>query len=259
MLGHGAALFTTAPGEATGAFLAAYAAELDAWDLRGVLVISAHYQRSPHGLTGSGALATIHDHPARHLYSYQYPGHSTTALTSAIQRALSAGGVACVVDPQRGLDHGAWVPLSLLRPAGDLLVAQLSLDTNESTSTHIALGRALAPLRDQGILLLGSGGVTHNQDVFRRGYFGKGPLTEPEPFSREFDAWVSDTVTGQRGDERERTLQRFQEHPHARMAHPTIEHFLPMLVLAGAAGHDPATKVFEGFQHSLSTSVFRFG
>jgi aromatic ring-opening dioxygenase catalytic subunit (LigB family) len=176
-----------------------------------------------------------------------------------VESALSEAGIPCVVELSRGLDHGAWVPLSLLRPAGDRPVLQLSLDTHESPAAHVALGRALAPLRDQGVLLLGSGGVTHNQEVFRRGYFSESVLTQPEPFSREFDAWVTDLVTGRAGEERTLGRERFQEHALARIAHPTVEHFLPLLVLAGAAGTDRGTKVFEGFQHSLSTSAFRFG
>jgi len=121
------------------------------------------------------------------------------------------------------------------------------------------VGEALGVLRDEGILLIGSGGVTHNQEVFRSGFFGGADVAVPEAFSREFDGWVSSVVVNEVGRRRTDTLSAFGAHPLCRMAHPSIEHFLPLLVIAGAAGDSPGTKIFEGFQHSLSTSAFRFG
>jgi 4,5-DOPA dioxygenase extradiol len=109
------------------------------------------------------------------------------------------------------------------------------------------------------VLLVGSGGVTHNQEVFRRGYFGQRDVADAEAFSVEFDAWVTDLVTTRRGDDREAALASFERHPLASRAHPSIEHFLPLLVVAGAASDEFGCKVFEGFQHSLSTSAFLFG
>jgi len=96
---------------------------------------------------------------------------------------------------------------------------------------HVALRRVLGPLRDEGILLVGSGGVTHDQGEFRRGYFGGRDVTVPAPFSRDFDGWVTEVVTTRRGEERAAALAAFERHPLAAAAHPTSEHFLPLLVV----------------------------
>jgi 4,5-DOPA dioxygenase extradiol len=256
---HGAAFFTTSRSDPTHHFLAGFADTVARWRPAGIVVVSAHFMETPVRITGPGPLETIHDHPAQSVYDVRYPGHGTEALTALVRDALANAGVPSRVDAQRGLDHGAWVPLWLLRPQGDLPVIQLSIDARQSPRDHVALGAALAPLREAGILVLGSGGVTHNQSVFRRGFFGKADPAAPETFSREFDAWISSLVTSCRGQARAEALAAFQEHPLARLSHPTIEHFLPLLVTAGAAGEDPGFKVFEGFQHSLSTTAFQLG
>lgn len=261
-VGHGAAIFTTAPSDPTHTFLAGMAAEVAGWRPGAIVVISAHYTGDPLRVTGAGRLATIHDHPARHVYGYHYPGHGDEALTRRVQAALGDAGLDARVDAARGLDHGAWVPLSLLAPTGEIPVAQLSLAARPGASgpaDHVALGRALAPLRDEGILLVGSGGVTHDQGEFRRGYFGGRDVSVPAPWSRDFDDWVTQVVTTRQGDARAAALAAFERHPRAAAAHPTSEHFLPLLVVAGAAGKEPGRKRFEGFQHSLSTSAFQLG
>lgn len=256
---HGAAFFTTSPRDATHRFLAGFSGTVAGWRPTGIVVVSAHFLETPARVTGPGPLGTIHDHPARSAYGYRYPGRGSEELTARVRDALRDAGVDTEVDTGRGLDHGAWIPLSLLCPRGDVPVLQLSLDARQSPGDHVALGAALAPLRQAGILVLGSGGVTHDQAVFRQGFFGGRDPGEPEPFSRDFDAWASSLVTSRRGRARAEALAAFQEHPLARRAHPTIEHFLPLLVAAGAAGDDPGRKVFEGFQHSLSTSAFQLG
>ena len=258
-VGHCAAVLTTSSNDAAHQFLACFAAELDAWRPRAIVVVSAHWMTDPVVMTGEGPLQTIHDHPSRALYDYRYPGHGSAEVAARLAEVLRHAGIDAATDRARGLDHGAWVPLSLLRPRGDLPIVQLSLHADATPPTHVALGAALAPLRDEGVMLLGSGGITHNQEVFRRGYLAGADVATPEPFSRELDAWVSAIVTGTRGSERVRALTAIEEHPLARTAHPTLEHFLPLLVVAAAAGDDEGTKVFEGFQHSLSLSAFRFG
>lgn len=257
-VGHGAAIFTTSPADATHRFLAGWAGEVDAWEPAGIVVVSAHHVGHPLRMTGAGPLATLHDHPAQAVLGYRYPGRGSAALGEQVAGALAASGLVVEVDPGRGLDHGAWVPLSLLHPSGAAPVLQLSLDARGSPADHVAIGAALASLREEGILLIGSGGVTHNQEVFRRGFFGRGEVGVAEQFSREFDAWVCEVVTARTGEDRARTLARFGEHPSARLAHPTVEHFLPLLVIAGAAGEGRGLRRFAGFQHSLSTAAFQF-
>ncbi len=258
-VGHGAAVFTTSEADLTHRFLKGLAGTVATFRPRMILVISAHYASHPLRVTGPGSLETIHDHPAQGVYNYVYPGHGSSALTRAVEEALGNVGLEVEVDPGRGLDHGAWVPLSLLHADGSAAVCQLSLDSHGGAKEHVRIGQALAPLRESGILLVGSGGVTHNQEVFRRGFFGGREVGVAESFSTEFDDWVSSVVTGMRGTERAAALADFGGHRLARMAHPTAEHFFPLLVLAGAAQEEEGKKLYEGFQHSLSTSVFQFG
>ena len=261
-VGHGAAIFTTTPSDPTHQFLAGMAAEVAGWQPRAIVVISAHYAGDPLRVTGPGPLTTIHDHPVREVQGYRYPGHGDEWLTRRVHAALGGAGLEARVDETRGLDHGAWVPLSLLLPKGEIPVAQLSLAVGADASgpsDHVALGRVLGPLRNEGILLVGSGGITHDQGEFRRGYFGGRDVTVPAPVSRDFDGWVTKVVTTRRGEERAAALAAFERHPLAAAAHPTSEHFLPLLVIAGAAGKDAGRKRFEGFQHSLSTSAFQLG
>jgi len=170
-VGHGAAVLTTSPSDPTHRFLSAFAATVDSWRPKAVVVVSAHFIASPIRVTGRGQLETLHDHPARTVYGYRYPGRGDVGLTARLVGALSASGWACAVAADRGLDHGAWVPLSLLRPRGDLPVAQVSLPAGISPSESVALGSALSALRSEGMLLLGSGGVTHN---FGRGTSPRG-------------------------------------------------------------------------------------
>ena len=257
-VGHGAAIFTTSPADATHRFLAGLSSEVDAWEPTGIVVVSAHHVGYPLRMTGAGPLATIHDHPARAVLGYRYPGRGSAALGERVAQALAGSGSIVEVEGGRGLDHGAWVPLSLLHPSGAAPILQLSLDARGSPMDHVAIGAALASLRAQGILLIGSGGVTHNQEVFRRGFFGRGEVGVAEAFSREFDAWVGSVVTARTGEDRARALARFCEHPSATLAHPTVEHFLPLLVIAGAAGEGRGLRRFVGFQHSLSTTAFQF-
>lgn len=257
-VGHGAAIFTTSPADATHQFLKGWGREVDAWQPAGIVVVSAHHVGHPLAMTGAGPLTTVHDHPAQAVVGYRYPGRGSAALGERVAGALAASGLRVEVDDERGLDHGAWVPLSLLHPTGAAPIVQLSLDARGSPTEHVAIGAALAGLREQGVLLLGSGGVTHNQGVFRRGFLSGGEVAVPEAFSREFDAWVSSVVTTRTGEDRARALARFGEHPRARLAHPTVEHFLPLLVIAGAAGSSRGERRFVGFQHSLSTTAFAF-
>ncbi len=257
-VGHGAAIFTTSPADATHRFLAGWAGEVDAWAPAGIVVVSAHHVGHPLRMTGAGPLATIHDHPVQAVHGYRYPGRGSAALGEQVAGALAGLGLIVEVDASRGLDHGAWLPLSLLHPSGAAPILQLSLDARGSPTDHAAIGAALASLREEGVLLIGSGGVTHNQEVFRRRFFGGGEVGAAETFAREFDAWVRSVVTTRTGEDRVHALARFGEHPWARLAHPTAEHFLPLLVIAGAAGEGGGQRRFAGFQHSLSTAAFQF-
>jgi 4,5-DOPA dioxygenase extradiol len=259
-LSHGAAIYTTDPKDPTCEWLRAYGAELRRLRPSALLVVSAHYEAHPVRVTASQAPPTLHDHPVQALYATRYAARGNPALARQIRERLAATGIACEEDPERGLDHGAWVPLSLLVPEQDIPVVQLSLLARGSPQEHVALGEALAPLRQEGVLLVGSGGVTHDQGGFRRGYFSGGdPYAPPAQELQAFESWVEECLVGLQGRARTAALARYREHPQAARAHPTEEHFLPLLVVAAAGGEGRATRVFTGSQHGLSTSAFLIG
>ncbi len=162
---------------------------------------------------------------------------------------LQQNGIEAKENSKYGLDHGAWIPLHLIFPEGDIPIVQLSLVDSLDPREHLKIGHALSPLlKDEDILIIGSGGVTHNLYNWR-GHKG-GPQVLPfhqrdifqqilivlfciQPWATEFDQWVEGTLTGHKGKEREDLLAGFPNHPHARDAHPRVEHFLPLLVIAG--------------------------
>lgn len=259
-VGHGAAVLTLDEGDPTHRWLAEFAAEVAAWRPAAVVCVSAHYEEPVLRVTAGERPETIHDHPVHALYHRRYAAPGSPALAARVSELLDNRGLATQPDARRGLDHGAWVPLSLLVPAANIPVVQLSLHGSLDTELHLAMGRALAPLRDEGVLLLGSGGVTHDQASFRRGYLaGMDPHAAPPP-CRAFDAWVAATVCELSPSERSARLAHFREQEGARDAHPREEHFLPLLVLSGAA-ENPASRARRlhwAFQYGLSLAAFVF-
>jgi len=196
-----------------------------------ILVISAHWETRIPTISRTAQPETIHDFsgfPAE-LYKLQYaaPGAPEMAQTAAL--ALQQAGIKVQLDDARGLDHGAWVPLSLMYPMADIPVAQLSLQPDRDTAWHIALGRALHPLREQGVLIIGSGSITHNL----RALF-KHPPGAPVPvWVTEFCDWMAEKIEA--GDMEALGAYRSLA-PHAVENHPTDEHLLPLFVAIGAAG-----------------------
>ncbi len=228
-ISHGAPLFATDAGT-TGPALHAWAqAHAPAEALRGIVVMSPHWMaRGPTVMTNP-APATWHDFggfPAA-LYQLQYPAPGSSELGQQVLALLQAAGIAAQADAQRPLDHGAWVPLMHLYPQAEVPVVQLALPLGADPEEVFALGQALSALRSQGVLLVGTGSMTHNLGEF----FGGGK--EPAPYVQEFSRWVESAVM--RGD-RTALLNYRELAPHARRAHPTEDHFLPVFFALGAAG-----------------------
>ncbi|MEQ8165147.1 MAG: class III extradiol ring-cleavage dioxygenase [Alphaproteobacteria bacterium] len=200
---------------------------------RAVICISAHWDTYRPAVSGAEHPATIYDFYGfpRALYEIRYEPPGAPELAIEIAGALAAAGMSCDVDPQRGLDHGAWTPLVLMYPEADIPCLQLSVSSPLGPDHHIALGRALARFRDDGILILGSGTATHNLREF-----GLYPPDSPPPdYVADFAAWLEDRV--QAGDLE--AVAHFRRHgPAADRNHPSDEHFLP-LVVAMAAGASP--------------------
>jgi 4,5-DOPA dioxygenase extradiol len=209
---------------------------------RAILVASAHWETELPMLATSKQPETIHDFGgfAAELYGIRYPAPGAPGIAQRALELLRGAGISASGNGCRGLDHGAWVPLLRLMPSADVPTAQISIQPSLDAEHHLRVGAALAPLVDEGVLILGSGHLTHNlrewiADARRRGSMSIDER-EPETYVREFGSWVERTLLA---DDRS-TLARWQQlAPHALRAHPTPEHFLPLMIAVGAAGRGP--------------------
>ncbi|MSP82120.1 MAG: dioxygenase [Alphaproteobacteria bacterium] len=217
-----------------------------------ILCISAHWETARPRLTGSLKPELIYDFHGfpKELYQLRYPAPGSLQLVGRAATALANKGFACDIDPSRGLDHGTWDPLYLAYPAADIPVVQLSIQPAATTDHHLAVGRALRPLRDEGILIVGSGNATHNLRAWRG-------ATAPTPeWVTRFSTWLDDRVLAGDGG----VLCRYRtEAPFAVENHPTEDHYLPLLVALGAAGDGArATKIHAGYDGVLDMASYQF-
>jgi 4,5-DOPA dioxygenase extradiol len=208
-----------------------------------VLMISAHWEASgvPR-LTAAPRPGVIHDFGGfpDELYQLDYPAPGAPALVERMRPLLRAAGVDTLADPSRALDHGAWVPLRHMYPDADVPVVQLSLPRPRSPRELHRMGAALAPLREEGVLIVGSGGLVHN--LRRLAWQGGG---ETEAWAADFDAWADGRA---RAGDAAALLDWEAQAPDPRTAHPSTEHFDPLFVALGAAGDAGAGPLFEGWQ-----------
>jgi 4,5-DOPA dioxygenase extradiol len=261
LVSHGAAIYTAAPEDPTHRWLASLASKVTAARPRAIVVVSAHHVSSGEWtVTSSPRPALVHDHPVKELYGESYAPPGDPELAARIVQAMKGLGLSARTDPERGLDHGAWLPLRAMVPRADVPVVMVSVNARAELEEHVATGRALESLRREGVLLLASGGVTHNQGEFRQRFFRRDePANDPPAWSVGFDAWEEQTLSNPDRKARIETLGTYAQHPHYANAHPTPDHFWPVIVAAGAAGNDAGRRVHEGFQHGLSMSAFQFG
>lgn len=235
-ISHGAPTFALEPG-AEGAQLAALGESLAL--PKAVLVVSPHWMTRGIAVASTPQPATIHDFngfPAA-LYQLQYPAAGSPDWAQHAIEALNKAGYLAKADPSWGLDHGAWVPMMHMYPKAQVPVFQVSMPHDLTVQGAWALGQALAPLRDAGVLIVGSGSLTHNLRDLQ-------PVGSPDaPYAQAFVQWVRSTIAG--GD-LARLQRTFDEAPHAHRAHPTIEHYLPLLIAAGAAPQAARAKLLQG-------------
>lgn len=218
--------------------------------LSAIVVVSAHWQtRGEVRVTSSPRPETVHDFGGFDplLDAILYPAPGAPALANEIVRALAGAGFAARLDPERGLDHGAWVPLRWVFPGARVPVVQVSLPFPARPAELLRLGGALAPLRGRGVLLMGSGGIVHNLRTVRLDA-DEAPIPD---WAQQFDTWVRDRLAVMDSGSLTEYAARA---PHAALAVPTPEHLEPLFVVLGAAGeHDRVVTLYEGFQHgSLS-------
>lgn len=198
---------------------------------KAILAVSAHWQARHPTASLSGAPETLHDFSgfAPVLHRMRYPAPGAPRLAERAAALTAAAGMAAELHPGRGLDHGAWVPLSAMYPQANVPVAQLSLMHDGSPAAHFTLGQALTPLREEGVLILGSGAITHNfawLDI--NADSGAPPLEQ----ARTFANWVGDKLAAHDVA----ALLDYRSTPYGAAAHPSEEHFLPLFVALGAAG-----------------------
>lgn len=202
---------------------------------KAILVISAHWETNMPNVSDPPANETIYDFFGfpKALYDLRYPAPVAHGLARQTAELLGAAGLPCGTDSTRGLDHGAWVPLLLAYPHADIPVIQLSVQTSLGAAHHIAMGAALRPLREEGVLILGSGSFTHDLRRFRP---GSTRLDAPETMDvSAFSAWMDEKIMA--GDLNALADYR-QLAPYAADEHPTEEHLLPLYAVLGAAGPD---------------------
>jgi 4,5-DOPA dioxygenase extradiol len=213
-----------------------------------IVVVSAHWEtRGGPAVSLAQQPDTIHDFGGfpRALFEIQYPAPGAPAAAERAAALLEAHGIPAGRSAQRGLDHGAWVPLSLMYPEADIPVAQLSVVHGASPAEHERIGRALAALRGEGVLVVGSGSLTHNLYECR----GQGIAAPVPAWVSEFEAWMKARLDA---GERAALLDYRRAGPFAAQNHPTEEHLLPLFVAMGAAGPDArATQLHASFEHGV--------
>lgn len=220
-----------------------------------ILVVSAHWDTARPAVSAAAHPETIYDFYGfpPELYRLRYPAPGAPALAKRAAGLLADAGMQPQVDPQRGLDHGAWTSLMLMYPLSDIPVTQLSIQSRLGPAHHVRLGEALRPLRDEGVLIFASGGATHNlrELSYQRG----NPV--PQQWVVEFNEWLAEAVLSGR---REDLIGYREKAPHAVRNHPTDEHLIPLFVALGAGGTGAATQRLHSSISSgvISMDAYRF-
>jgi 4,5-DOPA dioxygenase extradiol len=221
---------------------------------RAILIASAHWETSLPMLTGSTKPETIHDfyNFPEPLYRLRYPVPGAPEVAQRAQALLRNAGYSAAIDGCRGLDHGAWTPLLYAYPEHDVPVVQISVQPALGPRHHVQLGRAVRPLTEEGVLIIGSGHMTHNLRDWARG------TGKPEPYAREFSEWVRSAL-GNR--DYEALVDYRSRSPHGARAHPTDEHFLPLFFAVGAAPeHAKPERIYDAIDSGvLAMDAYVFG
>jgi len=221
---------------------------------KAVLVVTGHWISEPFAVSAAAAPPMLYDYYGfpEHTYHVRYGAPGEPALAARIEALLQASGLPCRRDERRGFDHGTFTVLEVLFPEADVPVVQMSVRADFAPQAHLEAGRALAPLRAEGVLIVGSGLSYHNLRRMDRS------ATTP---SCEFDGWLRDTLVHASPEDRAQRLMQWSRAPSARIAHPQEDHLLPLMVALGAAEAEPGTCVYheDDFMGTMAVSSFRFG
>ncbi len=222
---------------------------------KAILVVSGHWETPRPTVNVNPAPPLLFDYYnfPEHTYRLTYPAPGAPELGAHVRQLLNVVGIASDEEHRRGFDHGVFTPVMLIYPRADVPILQMSLQHRASVETHIAIGRALAPLRDEGVLIVGSGMSYHNL----REFFS--PIEGARKAAAEFDAFLTDAVETNDPSSREMKLRDWRNAPGALASHPTAEHLEPLFVVAGAAGADAGRRVFADDILGKAHSGFQFG
>ena len=217
-----------------------------------LLVISAHWENRVPTVTTAKNPALLFDYYGfpPHTYQLTWPAPGSPTFAARVQSLLSGAGIAAAADANRGYDHGVFIPLKLTFPDADIPTVALSLQAGLDPATHLAIGRALAPLRDEGVLIIGSGMSFHNMRAFNTEF--------SIAHSARFDAWMAEACAAPAAV-RDARLTNWATAPSARESHPREEHLIPLMVCAGAAGDDAGHCVFRDVVLGATVSAIQFG
>jgi aromatic ring-opening dioxygenase catalytic subunit (LigB family) len=220
-------------------------------DIKAIIVISAHWEEDIIKVTGNSNPELIYDYHGfpPHTYDLKWPAKGNKVLANQISSILNAGGIACAVDEDRGFDHGVFIPLLLTFPEANIPTIQVSLCSTLSPKTHLQIGKLLQPLRDQGVLIIGSGMSYHDVSALmgRKEVIG----------SDTFDHWLSNSML-MPSEQREAALLDWAAAPSARLCHPREEHLLPLHVIAGAATGGKGMIDFNDTVLGATISAYQF-
>jgi aromatic ring-opening dioxygenase catalytic subunit (LigB family) len=219
---------------------------------KAIVVVSGHWEEDEVTVMTNPQPPLLYDYFGfpEHTYKLKYDAPGSPELAGQISDLLSAKGIKVNTNSERGFDHGVFIPFKLIYPDADIPIIQLSLKSDLDPATHIEIGKALEPLREQGVLIVGSGSSYHNM----RGFGPQG-----KDVSEQFDNWLTEVVSIPESEKRDRELEKWSLVPTGKLAHPREEHLIPLMVAAGAAGHDTGKRVFSDNIMGVTLSSFQFG
>jgi aromatic ring-opening dioxygenase catalytic subunit (LigB family) len=220
---------------------------------KAVLVITGHWEADTFTVSTAEHPPMEYDYYGfpEHTYHIKYPASGSPVLAARVRSLLADAGIATADDPRRGFDHGTFVPLVLMYPDADVPVVMLSLKSNYDPQEHIRVGQALIPLRDEGVLIMGSGLTYHNMRGFGR--------DESTAVAEAFETYLGDAIAQADPQKRNDMLARWESAPGARLVHPREDHLLPLMVVAGAAGNDAGRTLFVDHVMKVPMASYEFG
>ena len=220
---------------------------------RAILSVSGHWEEPEFTVATSAQPPMVYDYYGfpEHTYRIEYSAPGSPELARRVHGLLAGAGVPAAEDAERGFDHGTFVPLAVMYPNAEVPIVSLSLRSSLNAAEHIRMGAALAPLRDEGVLIVGSGLSYHNLRALRMS-------ATAGPVSEQFEAWLTRAVADPNAEARNSLLSRWTEAPAARQAHPREEHLIPLMVAAGAAGASRGHLAFQDHVWGVSMASYRF-